>query len=333
MRTRARAFTLIELLVTIAIVAVLIGLLLPGLSSARKTAQGTFAAANLRSMSQVMSTYTGQNSAKYFNPFAARSTAAIGAILTLDQRRWSFESNSYGAFVSEGFAPYWYSFMRAQDPSGDLPRDVIASPADGGVLRMIREESASKPDGLAPSSFYYSACFWKPQADFEIRKFAGQTVGCSDPYGPEFRLQCAYPTLSTFRPGSASVNDVSFPSAKVVFYERADFSQPSRIRLDQVGRARQMTSPAWNHPRARPQVALADSSVTRADMEDLSDRAKSAKDPTRALMPVDLLEAPDAMPYLAGTDRAAIDRQPARDGLYPYFFGVTRNGLRGRDLP
>ena len=55
----APGFTLIELLVVISIIAVLIGLLLPALSSAREAAQRTACGVNQRSLIQAMYTFEG----------------------------------------------------------------------------------------------------------------------------------------------------------------------------------------------------------------------------------------------------------------------------------
>lgn len=57
---RAAGFTLIELLIVIAIIALLIGILLPALGEARRAAKLTLCTNNMRSMAQGIMTYAGE---------------------------------------------------------------------------------------------------------------------------------------------------------------------------------------------------------------------------------------------------------------------------------
>ena len=57
---RKRGFTLIELLVCVALIAVLLGLLLPGLGAARAQARRVKCASNLRQLGQTLQMYAGE---------------------------------------------------------------------------------------------------------------------------------------------------------------------------------------------------------------------------------------------------------------------------------
>jgi prepilin-type N-terminal cleavage/methylation domain-containing protein/prepilin-type processing-associated H-X9-DG protein len=61
-----RGFTLVELLVVIAIIALLIAIILPSISRARKSAQNVACMSNLRGWAQAIALYTTENRARYW---------------------------------------------------------------------------------------------------------------------------------------------------------------------------------------------------------------------------------------------------------------------------
>jgi prepilin-type N-terminal cleavage/methylation domain-containing protein/prepilin-type processing-associated H-X9-DG protein len=121
----SRGFTLIELLVVVAIIAVLISILLPALSSARNNAKAVKCGANLHSVGQAfgvyLAEYRGAYPASYYyannngwvDPFGAPFTS--GAANFRSYVHWSWFLFSDGA-VDEG------AFQCPSIPNGGMPR-------------------------------------------------------------------------------------------------------------------------------------------------------------------------------------------------------------------
>jgi prepilin-type N-terminal cleavage/methylation domain-containing protein len=78
-----RGFTLIELLVVVAVIAVLIALLLPGLGKARATTRRTVCAANLRQLGIATAAYLDMNDGHYWRYYCDQPAPDAG-------RQWWF---------------------------------------------------------------------------------------------------------------------------------------------------------------------------------------------------------------------------------------------------
>jgi prepilin-type N-terminal cleavage/methylation domain-containing protein len=74
---RTKGFTLIELLVVVAIIALLIGILLPSLSRAREVANRTICSSNLAGIYKAMYTYSTTNKDKFPKHHTVGTTASV----------------------------------------------------------------------------------------------------------------------------------------------------------------------------------------------------------------------------------------------------------------
>ncbi len=150
---RRSAFTLIELLVVISIIALLIGILLPALGSARKAAMATVNLANLRTMGQGLALYMDDHG--MLPPFrlpSGQTHEATGR----PRARWQFP---LGDYVGQPFHPRGpeeqAGFTGGAGGAGatdDIPRidnDVFRDPthdvedflAENGEIKSLRNGS------------------------------------------------------------------------------------------------------------------------------------------------------------------------------------------------
>ena len=321
---RRNAFTLIELLVVIAIIAVLMSILLPTLSGARRTAQATVGVANMRSLSQVMFAYTNDQGGLFLQPFrsswaagGAGGTPAWSDLVDPGEQalRWDL-SSADPRFHTEVFAYYWYSYLNKWYGGGRLTPEMF-SPADPNLslLKNTLGSTQETREGwmLWPSSFLYSPTFWCSPSRYE---------------GYD-RLPMEDGLLA-----ACDVGSVVNPAGKVLLWERMDFRQTKRP--DAPAPSSPGLPPAWNNPRARIHAATCDGSVTEVRIAELIIRVNEGTADGEAIRPLGFLRALDGPPLKARwgyEDRYAVGGEGTLDGDYPLFFWATRGGVRGRDIP
>lgn len=104
MKSEKRKFTLIELLVVIAIIAILAGMLLPALNSAKKSGQRANCAANLKQCGQVFHFYAGDND-DFIMPLEIRGGSSSAGLLAHVQII-NYTKTNYSAVKGRNYVLY-----------------------------------------------------------------------------------------------------------------------------------------------------------------------------------------------------------------------------------
>ncbi len=322
-----RGFTLIELLVVIAIIALLIGILLPSLGEARLAAQNTVSLSNIKSLTQVQILYGGEHDDSFVNPFGRGTNLCNQGtwwrISRNDEQCFAFTDP--GVWKSEMYAAHWYSQTADWISPGDYASDVQFAPADAAPKDRFLELSTqySLDRVIWDTSYFYSPTFW-----FNPNRYAQSPRNSADPREPD---------QAGFRRNRQS--DVTYPTQKVIIFERFDTSQRRRLETVTIlGNpqvlGRRDAPPTWHNPQAKTNVGLVDGSVIRANMSEVSALTQSPKQSVRdAFTPTDVWDVDNSILGRYEMRGDLLENGTTENGgLYPAFFWATKDGIHGRDI-
>jgi len=315
---RSRAFTLIELLVTLAIIALLVGILLPSLARARGTARDLQSRANLKALASAHAGYNADNEDRIPTFTDPSVTGQMQRIL----RRRTGRTDIDEAIRRRPFVRYTHLAL-IDHLASDLPNPMLVNPANRSLVEWSDDPQAAEENGQLP----YQSAFVPPRFDDDegwrdwgvIQAFAYGTsyqstaaAWCADAdptFSPDPQNANFYapPRGRRANRNQRLATGVLFPSNKIHLFEEYDFqSDPRGIFC--------------LYPQASTVTLQFDASVRKQRTEELNagwSPANPGEVATQRYRPMDKFPA-------------WADGKPATRLLARHRF--TREGLRGLDF-
>ena len=235
----ARGFTLIELLLVVAIIALLVGILLPALANSRRAARTGVCQSNMRQQGVAMHTYAADFKDSLYsfswkrnqslsnfgdlNNATSDVDAASNQMVDIVRRLGDRTQGETPKFGAGSFFPYFrYSHLVLQDYLGTrLPDPTVACPEDPDQRRWGLDPRGYDQGKYQPNygtggnnwRWPYRSNYWITVGAFD-KNTVGQRARPAD-YGHLF-----VSTGPTVKYGGRSLNEVAFPGNKVFLYEQ-----------------------------------------------------------------------------------------------------------------
>lgn len=324
MTARRRAFTLIELLVVISIVALLVGILLPTLAEARRTARMSAALSNVKQFGLATQSYGADFQDRWwgFNWRAGDSlsewselngagddlAAAANQAVDIIRRRAAWPD-----FPKQGgWIPHiLYSHLTVMDyMEARLPSQVAVDPAD--KLRFLWQEdprNAKSKFGLPSERWVFSASYTSAPATYSPNNWSSS--GGYLRQGGQFWSYQYASGAGTYQLGRRKLSDTRFPDKKVALFDEY---------MRHFG-----NKPAYyTHPSARLPLGFADGSASVRLTTDANKGGYLKHDGTSQTDPVNFTGEDTKL-----GDFPWPDNQPK---IQPGRYRWTLGGLRGVDF-
>jgi prepilin-type N-terminal cleavage/methylation domain-containing protein len=295
MSTKVRrpfGFTLIELLVVVAIIALLIGILLPALGKARDSARRTRSLANIKTHGQILAVYANENKNKTIFGFSQR---ALNDYTEAVCPGWS---NGCYTMKNDAYAWHWGPLAR-EYYADQKESDVFAAPNDHETTDSIDEKIA---DGDI-NNWVIDISYWmSPTLFYNPHRFYARDSGSADNADRSMLKR-------------NDLDDIQYPSQKVTFFEKQDFGTSAKL--------------LFAHPDASVALMLGDGSGTFSKNNGITQKVLQDDDlyPSGGEW-----SDPDLGYYVMDNQGSPAELLEDQQGLYPAFYMWTRKGIHGRDL-